>query len=273
MEKPSITILHKLSFRVRIKFSWPPKDMQEIEQVVMEHAGIRSINYNAITKTALIYFNPLEVALQEIIIRIAVALSKEYGLIPIRILEKPKAKYISPLMITSGICIGVGSLISLINPGVQIAKLLNWAIVGTTVSAVAEHAWLDLKRKGVFDPEVLSVVYLLSSTHGSIKSGALTWIATFGRHLLVSDQKGIELQVFEVMDAKAGVNFYDVIISQDKTISNIGDLMRLVSMNFAKTNTGKGNLFNLSKIVSEKHGQILEGIGTEKNGIILRMGD
>ncbi len=270
MEKPSITILHKLSFRVRIKFSWPPKNMRDIEQMVMEHTGIRSIKYNPITKTALIYFNPLEIALQEIIIRIAVSLSKEYGLIPIRVLEKPKPKYISPLMLISGTCIGIGSLISLMN--VPMSKLLNWLIIGTTVSAVAEHAWLDLKRKGIFDPEVLSVVYLLSSSQSSIKSGALTWIATFGRHLLISNEKGIELQVFEVMDNKAGVNFYDVIISQDKTISNIGDLLKLVSKNFAKHDT-KGNLFNLSKMVSEKHGQILEGIGTGKSGIILRMSD
>lgn len=275
MEKPSITILHKLSFRVRIKFSWPPRNMQNIEQVVMEHIGIRSISYNTITKTALIYFNPLEVELQEIIIRIAVALSKEYSMIPIRILEKQKAKYISPLMITSGACIGAGFLTSLINPSVPISKLLNWIIVGTTISAVAEHAWLDLRRKGIFDPEVLSVVYLINSAQkaGLHKSGALTWIATFGRHLLASNQKGIELRVFEVADAKAGVDFYDVIISEDKTISNMGDFLKLVSRNFVKTDRNKGGLFNLSKTVSEKHGQILEGIGPGKSGIILRMGD
>jgi hypothetical protein len=276
MEKPSIMILHKLSFRVRIKFSWPPKNMQDIEQMVMDHAGIRSINYNPITKTALIHFNPLEVALQEIIIRIAVALSKEYGMIPIRVLEKPKAKYISPLMIISGICIGSGFLISFLHPGTAISKWLNWAIVGTTMTAVAEHAWLDLKRAGFFDPEVvLSVVYLISQVQKNSlhKSGALTWIATFGRHLFGADQKGIELQVFEVMDTKTGIDFYDVVISHDKTMANIGDLLRLVSRNFVKVDTDKSGLFHLSKTVSDKHGQVLEGIGTGKSGIILRMCD
>ena len=51
---------------------------------------------------------------------------------------------------------------------------------------MVEHAYQELRVRGSFDPEVMSVVYLINSVGkpGAGRASLLAWIITFGRHLV-----------------------------------------------------------------------------------------
>jgi hypothetical protein len=54
------------------------------------------------------------------------------------------------------------------------------------MAAVVEHAYQELQLRGSFDPEVMSVVYLINSIGktNSFQASLVAWAATFGRHLI-----------------------------------------------------------------------------------------
>ena len=56
---------------------------------------------------------------------------------------------------------------------------------------MAEHGYQELHTRGSFDPEVMSVVYLINSigkTNG-MQASALAWALTFGRHLIPQEPR------------------------------------------------------------------------------------
>ena len=70
--------------------------------------------------------------------------------------------------------------------GSTLTRFSRWISVGTTLAAVAEHGYQELHVRGSFDPEVMSVVYLINSVGkpGAVRASLLAWIITFGRHLV-----------------------------------------------------------------------------------------
>ena len=54
------------------------------------------------------------------------------------------------------------------------------------MAAVVEHGYQELHVRGSFDPEVMSVFYLLNSLGkpNGLQASMLAWIVTFGRHLI-----------------------------------------------------------------------------------------
>ena len=68
----------------------------------------------------------------------------------------------------------------------SLTSLTRWLSVGSTLAAVIEHGYQELHVRGSFDPEVMSVVYLINSigkpnTH---QASLIAWAMTFGRHLI-----------------------------------------------------------------------------------------
>ena len=75
--------------------------------------------------------------------------------------------------------------------------ITNWCAVGTTIGTIFEHAYQELAKKGSFDPEVMSVVYLLNAiSRGQVFYAApAAWFLTFGRHIFVDNNKEIMMKV------------------------------------------------------------------------------
>ena len=72
-----------------------------------------------------------------------------------------------------------------------LTRFTRWLSVGATLAAVAEHGYQELHARGSFDPEVMSVVYLINSigkTNG-MQASALAWALTFGRHLIPQEPR------------------------------------------------------------------------------------
>ena len=81
-------------------------------------------------------------------------------------------------------CIGLdGAMTMMASP---LTVFTRWLSAGATLAAVVEHGYQELHARGSFDPEVMSVVYLINSIGkpNGFQASLLAWIVTFGRHLI-----------------------------------------------------------------------------------------
>lgn len=76
MNKPCITIMHKLPNRIRIKLSSPIKNVEKMKTDMMNE-GIISFRYNSIIHTVLVYIDNSKIGMEEIISRIKLLFSLE----------------------------------------------------------------------------------------------------------------------------------------------------------------------------------------------------
>ena len=81
-------------------------------------------------------------------------------------------------------CIALDGVMSLTASPLQ--SFTRWLSAGATLAAVVEHGYQELHVRGSFDPEVMSVVYLINSVGkpSAVRASLLAWIITFGRHLI-----------------------------------------------------------------------------------------
>ena len=115
MKKLTITILHILPNRVRLKLSTPIKDTKTFYSNIKNNLKYLEMKYNTRLKTLTLNFSPSEIFLQEIIYRVAISFSIENGLLPVKLIEENPYKSISPLSMYALASIVVSSLNGLIN--------------------------------------------------------------------------------------------------------------------------------------------------------------
>lgn len=81
-------------------------------------------------------------------------------------------------------------------------SFVRWCAVGTTMGAIFEHGYKELNENGAFDPEVMSIMYLINSVSrdgvtSSIEGNSyfyppiIAWLLTFGRHILTRQDRSI----------------------------------------------------------------------------------
>ena len=97
MKKLTITMLHILPNRVRLKLSAPIKDIKSFYSNIKNNLKNLEMKYNRQLKTVTLNFSPDEIFLQEIIYRTAISFSIENGLLPVKLSEENPNKSISPL--------------------------------------------------------------------------------------------------------------------------------------------------------------------------------
>ena len=70
--------------------------------------------------------------------------------------------------------------------GSTLTSVSRWFSTGATIAAVVEHGYQELQVRGSFDPEVMSLVYLINAIgkSNSLQASLLAWAATFGRHIV-----------------------------------------------------------------------------------------
>ena len=83
-----------------------------------------------------------------------------------------------------------------------------------TLTAVVEHAYQELHTRGSFDPEVMSVVYLINAIGkpNGFQASLLAWIVTFSRHLL---PRGPREQVYLVRNGEHTTTLTPVVGNED----------------------------------------------------------
>lgn len=228
MNNPTIVIAHKIKGRIRIKLSHPLRNGEKLMKNLVKKDEIYKANYTDITKSILIEYNPYRISEDEVIIRVIALYSKSYDMIPIRLIYESKKKNLPPMAYYSLAMLGIGGISKYITMNQQISDFINWAVVGTTIGAIGEHAYNEVNERGYFDPEVVSVMYLINSvTKGEfLLPSAVTWLTTFGRHLIELSYGGLMISVREFKN-RDGNKYFDVSVKIDNELSKGAGMIRV----------------------------------------------
>jgi len=174
-------ILHALPGRLRVQIEKPV----DSEQIFRNVTGVLRCCYNPKIQTLLIEYDPDTVSEENLIVRLAAvyACEKQTKLLHIKHSEEKRFS-MAP---TGGLAlalIGLDGLLKL--TGAQLAGVSGWLSTGATLAAVVEHGYQELQTRGSFDPEVMSIIYLINSIGktNTFQASLLAWIVTFGRHLV-----------------------------------------------------------------------------------------
>lgn len=236
MKRLTIGVVHRLPNRVRLKLSAPIKDVKTFYLGIKNNIKFLEMKYNKRLKTVTLKFSTNEIFLQEIIYRTAIAFSIENGLMPVKLVEEYEYKSISPLSMYALASIMVSYLNTFINKNdTKLQNSMNVFSMGLTVGSVFEHAYGEVKRRGMFDIEILPAMYLLKSffTEQKLSSVLIMWLTTFGRHLTTSHNMSKIVKVFR-MKTETGYQ-YTATIADDNTIENFSDFIYQI---FFKKNIG-----------------------------------
>ena len=214
--KPVVTVIHSLPGRIRVRLSVAPRDAQRMLAGIREHPGMQSISFTPITRSVLVRFHPHQISQEEIALRIAFHLALDYG-VPVRLLAAPERLVLEDSAVASAI----GLALSLLLRGLNLAKggptRWDWMAGAGTALAVIHHAWKEFRERGRFDPEVLSLAYLLTAfVRGNfLTASVVTWLASFGRHLIEIPPMGVQVQPVEVVGRENGEARFEVMIGPD----------------------------------------------------------
>lgn len=174
-------ILHALPGRLRVQIEKPI----DSEQIFRKVTGVLRCSYNPKIQTLLIKYDPDAVSEENLIVRLAAvyACEKQTKLLHIKHSEEKRFS-MAPSGGLALALIGLDGLLKL--TGAQLAGVSGWLSTGATLAAVVEHGYQELQTRGSFDPEVMSIIYLINSIGktNTFQASLLAWIVTFGRHLV-----------------------------------------------------------------------------------------
>ena len=276
-DKPTVTIVHRLPGRVRARLSHAPKDLARMISALQDHAGLSAVDFTPVTRSVLVTFDPHAISEEEIVLRIAFHLSLDYEAAPVRLLAEPERRVIDDTAVFSAIGLGASLATRWLDAKRKGPSWTDWAAGLGTAYAVVEHAWKEMRQRGYFDPEVLSLAYLLTAfVRGNfLTASVVTWLTTFGRHLLDLPSTGVQVRPLEIRGDREGPSRYELLIGPDtdapERVRALGALQGLLK--YAMTGGGAHgyrNLLDQLRDVSRVHGEVLEGFGRARHGIPMR---
>ncbi len=276
-----VIIQHSLPGRLRLKLTKPPLRWSENSMNITKHNGISSVFYSPVTRTILIYFDTKLITKEEIVMRAGLALSVEYNLEPVVIEQSIKDRGLDGMVYFSGAAILAGAASHILNintivHALSIRKFLHILAGASTAVAVLNHALKEVNRTGVFDPETLSIFYLLPSLvkKNVLPASAITWLASFGRHFLSSSDEHLILKAVEVnLDDKEPT--YDITITNYKKSIGYSKILKMIPIliadGFFGLGIGKARMLQNMKNVSSNHNYQLEGLEGTNSRILIKI--
>lgn len=276
MARLNVQVVHSLPGRLRLKLSNPPLKIDSFLLRVKKHEGIEMLSFNPISRSLLAIYVPSLISATEILLRVTIALSVEFNGSEIKMDIKTDTRPLNGLDYYSGMSILVAGIAKLLNLPPQSLKWLNYNAGFSTTGSVLKHAWLEVKKDGIYDPEVVSVVFLINSLFkGNVLiASAITWIATFGRHLLEPMGESCLLKAQEVKsDSKK--SYIDVQVREIDEISRKDYPIKVLVHGLAKivgvNPMDKKKLIDQIKRVSKAHHDVLEGVGKKSSPVYMRI--
>ena len=274
---PVVIIEHELPGRLRMRLSHALKQPERMQRLVAEHAGVGEVQYTAITHSVLVRYNPEHISTEEIVVRIATGLSLEHDNCGIRVLTRPPTRELTDAAFYSGVALLVASALRLTRRRKASKAILDQIAGLTTAGAALHHGWLDYRARGNFDPEVLTVTYLLTALvrGNSLPSAIFTWISTFGRHLVQLPPPGVEVRPAQIGGEGTPPRF-EVVVAPDPTPPNKMTLFGIIPTMAFRAITGRVlgkhvRLIEDIQHVAQTHNQVLEGVSGFQRGIPLRI--
>lgn len=279
--KPDLTILiaHSLPGRLRIRFSHPFRKEDNVENIIKRHPGTIFAAYTSLTQNLLVKYDPKDITTEEIIIRASLAFSKDYNLCPVHIQSAERGIVLGNLALYAGFGLAISHVLNLIFARSQKLRTLNMISGFTTLTAVLDHVYQDLKEKKQFHPEVFSLYYLiLSLIRGNVLKGAtITWFLTFARHLVDMPAGSLVVKTVKSDSVCQAQNCeYEITVSKKPTNLTMGNLLHILPQLALKTyrdinSTLEDSLLQQIMAVAESHNEVIEGLENLKKGILLKV--
>lgn len=276
MTNLSIVVLHRLPGRIRLKLNRPPSNVHQLLTRVMKHEGIKKLSFSPISKTLVAEYTPSLISSTEILLRVGISLSKEFGGSSVRLELKKTSIPMHVIDYYSGSAILAAMAAKLIKLPLASQMYLNYNAGLSTTASVLKHAYAEVKHEGIYDPEVVSVVYLINSLikGNFLVASAITWVATFGRHILEPKEESCLLKALEVNEDD-DKSYMDVEVHPMMETSSGKQSIRMVVQGLAKMIGLKPvhhvQLIDSIKKVSRAHHDVLEGVGSKPNPVYMRI--
>ncbi len=277
MSRLNVTIIHRIPGRLRVRLSRPPSHIDSLIDKVMKHEGIESISFSPISKSLLAYYKPSVISSTEILLRISIALSADYNNKTVQVEARHDTKHLVPLDYYSGASIMLAVVSRAMGIPLGTRQWIDYNAGMSTAAAVLNHAWMEVKKEGIYDPEVVSVVYLINSLikGNYLVASGITWAATFGRHLLEPINESCMVKAIEV-NKDDDKTYMDVEVRPviDNTASAhpvrlfVHGLAKIVGLSPVKQ---QFSLMEQIKQVSKAHHNVLEGVGKVPSPVYMRI--
>jgi hypothetical protein len=277
--KPSVTVVHSLPGRVRMRLSRRPDDPAAMIAFVREHPGMGAIDFSQRTGSLLVRFDPRAISSEEITLRTAFRFAVDQGGRPVRLLAAPEQVSMQDSAVVAGVGILMAAAMRWLNAGRRGSSGLEWLAGLSTAWSVAEHGWRELRSRGYFDPEVLTLAYLGAGLvrRNVLPASAVTWMATFGRHLIEVPSTAVQVEPAAIGSEDGRETRYEIVVGPDTESS---DRLRLglvgllnSAARFAMTGGGAHGMRSFweeLRDVSRVHGEVLEGYSRQREGIPIR---
>lgn len=277
VSRPSVTIVHELPGRLRLRLSHRIDNVRRLRRVIAEHAGIESVAYNAVSRSVLVAYDPDEIAAEEIVVRVAMSFSLEQEHAPVRVLARPQNRELTDSAFYAGLALLAALGLRLVRTDKAGGATMDWVASLGTAGAALEHGWNEYRQKGNFDPEVLTVTYLLTSLMrgNALPAAMFTWITTFGRHLARMPAPGVEVRPIRI-GGERGEPRYEVVIAPDHAGPDKMTFFGMIPTMLFNALTGappgrRASLLDEIRRVSSMHDEVLEGVSDFRHGIPLRI--
>ncbi|MCG8634722.1 MAG: hypothetical protein MI863_12895 [Desulfobacterales bacterium] len=265
----SVTLIHALPGRVRMRLSQPPVDEPRLIEALSGHTGILSVGYTRASRSILVTYGGSHLTTHELMLRTAIALSADKGESPVKVLVAPRDETMTDgAVLAAFLLAGIAALRWTVPGGGR--RLMDHAAGSGVALAVAEHAWREAREQGYFHPELLSLGYLTASYfNGRVFRGAvITWIASFGRHLLSGEERCIEVRPMGRVNGRE--KGYQVAMarqpSRDAPLLNL--LRSVLQMaGIASFAGGYDSFLGELQNIASAHGEVLEGMAGLPKGI------
>jgi hypothetical protein len=277
--KPSVTVVHSLPGRVRMRLSQPPVSESGLVGFVREHPGMGKISLTERTGSFLIEFDPHAITTEEITLRTAFGYALDQGNRPVRLLAAPEQVTLQNSAVLAGIGLATAFAMRWLSPAGKAASGLGWLAGAGTAWSVLDHGWRELRGRGYFDPEVLALAYLSAAfLRGNVlTASAVTWAATFGRHLVETPSTGVVVEPVALPTEPGQSPRHEIVVGPD---TDAPDRLQLGLVGFLNSAlryamTGGGahgmrSFWEELRDVSRVHGEVLEGSSQHRGGIPLR---
>lgn len=176
-----LDVLSAIPGRLRVQFERPIEAQGHFARI----RGVTECRYNPRIQTLTCRYDEAAVSEEQLILQLGAIYVSVCGgkLLHVKRCEEEGFSMAPSGYLALG-CIGLDGLLTL--TGSSLTGFSRWLSAGATMAAVVEHGYQELHVRGSFDPEVMSVFYLLNSLGkpNGLQASALAWIVTFGRHLI-----------------------------------------------------------------------------------------
>lgn len=213
-----VDVIFSIKGRMRLGVSESPNKPMKMLKALKKFKEINRAEYNTITKTFVIEYDQEDSNIEKIILNFCGLYSQDKGVTKISLnykLSKTSSIGYSSLISLAMILVDMGSYtVAHVGKGAGMAhglaygrarKAMRWFSVGSTMGAIFEHGYNELKQNGAFDPEVMSIMYLFNTMNDITDdkmnySPLIAWSLTYGRHILTRKNKSIIISTVKIGD-------------------------------------------------------------------------